>query len=257
MEILKSDKPSRIVLVPPLNEIKKMSASNANASSASSPKKEKLSCLNLRVGILGGTGPVGQEVARAARAAGFNSLKISSRDPKTVDTSKLKAKDVEISTIDDVVKWSEVLFLAFGGEAVSEAVKRLPKEAHGKIIIDLTNPLTFDPVSKEIAWTPPKPGYALALETQASLGGNKKVVKAFNSFGIENLATPSTSRIVFYAGDDAESKKVVGEMIEAFGFAKHDLGSLKAHAATLENLATMWVQISMSTKKRDWVFGMV
>src|SRR5215475_3900822 len=57
-----------------------------------------------------------------------------------------------------------------------------------------------------------------------------KIVKAFNSIRMarfnEGPVKGQGRRVIFVSGDDEESKRVVKDLIESFGFAAIDLGGL-------------------------------
>jgi predicted dinucleotide-binding enzyme len=58
-----------------------------------------------------------------------------------------------------------------------------------------------------------------------------RVVKALNHLDVNVLAQPEVSggqRVQFYAGDDADAKQAVRQMLEAIGYFPVDLGSLAA-----------------------------
>jgi 8-hydroxy-5-deazaflavin:NADPH oxidoreductase len=61
-----------------------------------------------------------------------------------------------------------------------------------------------------------------------SLGA--RIVKAFNSIRMAHFnqgpIKGQGKRVIFVSGDDAESKRVVKDLIESFGFAAIDLGGL-------------------------------
>ncbi len=68
-----------------------------------------------------------------------------------------------------------------------------------------------------------------------------RVVKAFNTIWFEHLKTKGDTslpieerRAIFVAGDDAESKKIVSDLIEEIGFAPVDTGNLRDGGLTQE-----------------------
>lgn len=219
--------------------------------------KDELSCLDMRIGVLGGTGQVGQRFATALRTAGFQ-VKVGSRNATGIDRTKLLNPEIEVETNEEAARWGDILVMAFpSAEAALATIPSLPPSVRHKIVIDLMNPIRFDKVANEAVWDPPAPGTSLSLVLQKALGGNAKVVKAFNAFGAEHYNRPSKEKKVFLAGDEVEAKSVVGDIVETLGFTPLDLGSLKGFSGALENLATMWVQIARSKKNRDFVFGTI
>ena len=68
-------------------------------------------------------------------------------------------------------------------------------------------------------------------ELVASLLPDAHVIKAFDNLYAPKIAedpvTPTGRRVLFYAGDDADSKRRFRAVVEAFGFAPVDLGPLQ------------------------------
>src|SRR5262249_9287539 len=67
-------------------------------------------------------------------------------------------------------------------------------------------------------------------ELVAALSPGARVIKAFNNMYAPKLAddpiTDAGRRILFYAGDDQDSKELFRSLVEGFGFAPVDLGPL-------------------------------
>jgi predicted dinucleotide-binding enzyme len=122
----------------------------------------------------------------------------------------------------------------------------------GKIVVDCTNPLTWNdgPV-----WAPPSAGSVAAAIAEAVPGA--KIIKGFNTFGAEIHLDPSlggTVADVFLAGDDADAKKAVAAVAQAAGFSPVDSGPLR-NAAVLENLAVLWIHLALREGHgRTWAF---
>ena len=125
-------------------------------------------------------------------------------------------------------------------------------ELGGKIVVDCTNPLTWDdgPV-----WAPPAAGSVAAAIAEAVPGA--RVLKGFNTFGAEIHLNPDlggTPASVLLASDDLEAKRVVAEVARAAGFAPVDSGPLR-NAAALENLAVLWIHLALREGHgRSWAF---
>ena len=139
--------------------------------------------------------------------------------------------------------WADVIILAAPFRAVPEVVRELGEAANGKIVVDVTNPLT--------------PDFQLAIgfatsggeELQKSLP-HAKVVKAFNTVFAQHMSTGRVNDKVlttFVAGDDAAARTAVLAMAGAIGFDAVDGGPL-TNARYLEPLAFLNIQLS-------WVLG--
>ncbi len=104
----------------------------------------------------------------------------------------------------------------------------------GKVIVDITNPLSADYMSLSIGYT------TSAAEQIQRAFPEAKVVKAFNTVFAQVLseeAEPGGTRVqVFYAGDDAGAKEAVKVLIRSMGLVPVDAGAL-INARYLEPLA--------------------
>lgn len=120
---------------------------------------------------------------------------------------------------------ADFVVLAVHWTSVREAVRRLPPRP-GRIVIDATN-----------QWASLSPRFVAdkldigGSELVASLIPGAHVIKAFdNMYGpyvAADPVTPTGRRILFYAGDDQNSKDRFRSVIEGFGFAPVDLGPLR------------------------------
>ena len=129
---------------------------------------------------------------------------------------------------------ADVIVLATAyGDAVS-ALKSVG-DLHGKVVIDITNPLTADYMGLTIGHS------TSAAEEIAEAIPEAKVVKAFNTVFAQVLAEGANfgqGHVVpaYFAGDDAAAKTTVSALIESTGFKAVDAGPLK-NARYLEAVA--------------------
>ena len=97
---------------------------------------------------------------------------------------------------------------------------------NGRILIDTSNLL--DLLGGRVV--PVDIGDQSSSEIIAAHAPGARVVKAFNTLYAEYVAAePSHEagrQVVFYAGDDLDAKATVGSLLNEFGFAAVDLGSL-------------------------------
>ncbi len=104
----------------------------------------------------------------------------------------------------------------------------------GKVIVDITNPLTADYTGLTIGHST-----SAAEEIQKALP-DAKVVKAFNTVFAQVIAggakLAGATVPVYFAGDDAAGKESVKSLIQTMGFVPVDAGSLR-NARYLEPLA--------------------
>lgn len=125
------------------------------------------------------------------------------------------------------VAGAEVVLLAVPWESIRDALTGLPPWSD-RILIDATNPF-LNPQHLNIL---DDIGDRISSELVAELAPGARLVKAFNTMFASNLAQgprprAGTRRLLFVSGDDAAAKNTVKTLIESFGFATLDLGSLR------------------------------
>jgi len=144
------------------------------------------------------------------------------------------ARAVVSTNAANATKQADVIVLATAyGDAVS-ALKSVG-DLHGKVVIDITNPLTADYMGLTIGHS------TSAAEEIAKAVPEAKVVKAFNTVFAQVLAEGANfgqGHVVpaYFAGDDAAAKTTVSALIESTGFKAVDAGPLK-NARYLEAVA--------------------
>lgn len=177
-----------------------------------------------------GTGNMGSGLAKHVAKAG-HALVITGRDAAKgqalAQANRASFKAANAADGADVV----IVATAYG-DAVNAL--RAAGDLTGKVVVDITNPLTAD-----------YKGLSIGHDTSAAEEIQKafpkaRVVKAFNTVFAQTLASgPSLSGEtvpVYFAGDDAAAKETVKALVQSTGFAAVDAGSLK-NARYLEPLA--------------------
>jgi predicted dinucleotide-binding enzyme len=206
-----------------------------------------------RISIIG-AGNVGGSLGRSFSKAGLP-VRFGVR-PETDTKALLDAcgKDASASAPAEAAAWGDVVFLAVPGSAALDVASSLASSLAGTIVVDCNNPLVW---KEGPVWTPPAEGSLAAAIAKAAPGA--RVVKGFNTFGAEFHGNPKLAGApaqVFLAGDDAEAKKVVGEIATKAGFVPVDSGPLR-NAAVLENLAMLWIHLAtVGGQGRDFAFAM-
>ncbi len=169
-----------------------------------------------------GTGNMGAGLARLLASKGVNVV-IGSRDPdKAAKLAKEIGPGVEGGSVGATVKLADLVVLAVPYAAAEEAI-RAAGNLSGKVLIDISNPITPDYKALTVGHTT-----SAAEETQ-KLAPEAKVVKAFNTIFAQLL--PPEARVgrkvqVFVAGDDEAAKKVVSDIIAKTGFEPVESGPL-------------------------------
>jgi 8-hydroxy-5-deazaflavin:NADPH oxidoreductase len=178
----------------------------------------------MKFGMIG-AGKVSRAIASHAIKAGHDVVFSNSRGPETltdlVGAFGPQASAVTVAEAGD----ADFVVLAVNWDRVREAVGNLPYR-EGRILIDATN-----------QWAAPPPDSIVdkleigGSELVAALIPGAHVIKAFdNMYGPKVAADPVTDtgrRILFYAGDDQDSKERFRAVVDDFGFAPVDLGPLQ------------------------------
>src|ERR1700694_3943931 len=98
----------------------------------------------MKVGIIG-SGDVGKSLGKGFIAAGHQ-VKIGSRTPEKLNEWVMKNPGASTGTFDEVARFGELIALATLGVATEEALRLAgAKNLQGKVILDATNPLKFEP----------------------------------------------------------------------------------------------------------------
>jgi hypothetical protein len=177
-----------------------------------------------------GSGNMGSALARQIVKAG-HSLVVSGRN-------SAQAKDLAQTLgatyrATDAVQGADAVVLATPYNEALSAL-RAAGDLRGKIVIDITNPLTADFMGLTIGHS------TSAAEQIQQAFAEAKVVKAFNTVFAQVLAQGAklheATVPVFFAGDDASAKEKVKALIQSMGFSPVDAGPLK-NARYLEPLA--------------------
>jgi 8-hydroxy-5-deazaflavin:NADPH oxidoreductase len=147
----------------------------------------------------------------------------------------------------------DIVILAVPYASAAAVVSEYGDALHGKVIVDITNPITPD--SKGFV-TPDGSSGAQEIAKAAPAGAH--VVKAFNTLFSNVLAAGSAEGRpldVFIAGDDAQAKARVSVFIESLGLRPMDAGQLPM-ARALENVALLQLGlVAHSVKHTNFVLG--
>jgi len=132
----------------------------------------------------------------------------------------------------------DIIFLATPFKVNEEILK--PLDFEGKTLVDCTNPVGA--------------GISHGLESKVSGAEkiqewalNANVVKSFTIYGFENLENSKFSKynvkpVMMIAGNNEESKSIVGELNSDLGFETLDTGSL-SQSLHLEHITLLWVKM--------------
>ena len=145
----------------------------------------------------------------------------------------------------------EVVVLAVPYPAVAEVIAQRGDQLAGKVVVDITNPLNFETFDSLVV---PADGSATA-EISAALP-QSRVVKAFNTTFAATLASGTVGGLpttVLIAGDDADAKSLLSDIVTAGGLRAIDAGS-SDRARELEGVG--FLQITLAAAERiAWTGG--
>jgi hypothetical protein len=173
-----------------------------------------------------GTGAMGRAIAGVVTAGG-NTVQL-------------------LDTADSAVPVAgEIVVLAVPYPAVAEVLAARGESLAGRIVVDITNPLdiqTFDSLTVD-------PDSSATAEIAAALP-DSRVLKAFNTTFAATLASGAVGPVpttVLIAGDDAEAKALLADVVTAGGLRAIDAGSLR-RARELEAIGFMQITLAAADK---------
>jgi 8-hydroxy-5-deazaflavin:NADPH oxidoreductase len=181
-----------------------------------------------------GTGNMASALADRALAGG-NAVEIIGRDPAKAKELAAALGGATVGTA-GTAPAGDIVILAVPYTSAAAVVSEYGDALHGKVIIDITNPITPD----FKGFVTPDGSFA-AQEIAKAAPASAHVVKAFNTLFSNVLAAgPADGRPldVFIAGDDAQAKTRVSAFIESLGLRPMDTGQLPM-ARTLEHVALL------------------
>lgn len=171
-----------------------------------------------------GAGNMGAGLVKQLTAAG-HAVQVVARDQAKAQALASAHAGATAVSAADVAQDSSVIIIATGYADAVPALKALGT-LDGRLLIDITNPLTPDYMGLTIGHS------TSAAEQIASAFPAAHVVKAFNTVLAQVLAEGpnfANDQIVpvFFAGDDEQAKNTVRELVESIGFKPIDAGPLK------------------------------
>jgi 8-hydroxy-5-deazaflavin:NADPH oxidoreductase len=196
----------------------------------------------MKIGIIG-AGNVGGTLG-ARWAQGGHDVVFGSRKPQSAEMTSLVAKagpSARSATTSEAVKASDILLLATPWR-VTQDVLSATGDVSGKVLIDATNPVLPDLSGLEFGTT------TSGAEMVARWASGAKVVKAFNTIGVNVMANPrfgGEPATLFYCGDDPGAKQPVRQLAAELGFEPLDAGPL-TQARVLEPLALLWISLAIA-----------
>ncbi|MGV0742908.1 NADPH-dependent F420 reductase [Mycolicibacterium sp. XJ870] len=198
-----------------------------------------------------GLGNMASALAERALAGG-NAVEVIGRDPVKAKELATALDGATVGTA-GTAPAGDIVIVAVPYANAAAVVSEYGDALGGKVIIDITNPVTPD----FTGFVTPE-GSSGAQEIAKAAPAGAHVVKALNTLFANVLAAGSAEGRpldVFIAGDDAQAKARVSEFIESLGLRPMDAGQLPM-ARALENAALLQLGLmTHSVKHTNFVLG--
>lgn len=205
----------------------------------------------MNIAILG-AGNVGGTLGAGLAKAGHDIL-YAVRNPNDPKYERLQHERCSVTHVRDAIERAETIILSTPWAQTQNALESAGDFA-GKPLLDATNPIG--------------PGFALThghtdsgAEQIARWAPSARIVKVFNTTGIENMAEPNYGdqgrAAMFVCGDDEEARNVAAALASDLGFEAIVVGNL-SRARILEPTAMLWIHLAIVLKNgRDIALGLL
>ena len=194
----------------------------------------------LRIAVVG-CGKVGRALGGWAAQRGHRLHFFSRRAESAQVAAQEAGNGARASELDVALAESQLVLLTTPFDRVSVALEPSRTQLAGKVLVDVTNPITADHRGLRIGHT------TSGAEEISREFPELKVVKAFNAVFAEVYAarTPKLGGepiSIFFAGDDDNAKQLVKSLIVSLRFDAVDAGPL-SNARYLEPLSLLNIQL--------------
>ena len=191
-----------------------------------------------------GAGNMGRGIATRAIAGGHKVTFVDA-NPETAQKAAADLK-AEVGTLDTPL--GDVVVLAVWYGTNIEIAKQLGSKLAGKVVVDIANPLnsTYDGLATA-------PDSSSAEDLAKALVKGAKVVKAFNTTYAGTLVAGEVAGQkldVFIAGDDADAKAKVAQIVTDGGMRAVDAGPLH-RARQIEGMQLLHITLQ-GTLGTNW-----
>ena len=187
-----------------------------------------------------GAGNVGTALATSFTRSGHDVI-VTSRDPEHAATVATSTGARTAGSNTEAAAAGEIVVLAIPFSSVAEVAAEIAGVVAGKPVVDTTNRMSFGANGPDIDTA------SSNAEELAALLPAAHVVKAFNTLFATNQRDPFADGVQlsgFVAGDDAEAKATIIELVGSIGLDPVDVGPL-ARARQLEGLAFLNITLNI------------
>ena len=195
-----------------------------------------------------GRGKMGSAIAEIAARAGARIQIVTRGSTSAQDRPSARTRqDAEYAVLGDELT-GDLVVLAVPYGAYPNILTHYRDRLAGKVLVDISNPIDFTTYEQPQELQ----GTSTALELARQLPQGVAVLKAFNVNLADTLKTRTngtTATTVLMAGDDAEGKIALTDMLKAAGLRAIDAGPLQ-RSRQLEAIGFLQIVLASSGKTR-------
>jgi len=193
----------------------------------------------MRIAVIG-TGSVGRTIATALTERGYDVV-VGTRSPEaTRARDDWRGGDLALVPLGEAATDADLVVNATNGNASIEALGQVGPSLDGLVVLDVANPLDFShgfPPTLSVKDTD-----SLAEQIQRAFP-SARVVKSLNTVNASVMIAAPADTTMFVAGDDAEARRTVVELLREFGWEDIiEFDSLDA-ARGMEMWLPLWVRL--------------
>lgn len=200
-----------------------------------------------------GSGNMGRGIGTRAAAGGHSvtfvdaSPEVAEKAAADVKATATNGAKISAASLGDVQLGDVVVLAVWYGTNI-EIAKQLGDKLAGRVVVDIANPLnsTFDGLSTAA-------DSSSAEDLAKAIAAGAKVVKAFNTTYAGTLLAGEVAGQpldVFIAGDDADAKSKVAELVKDGGMRPIDTGPL-SRARQIEGMQLLHI-VTQGTLGTNW-----
>ena len=194
----------------------------------------------MNIGIVG-SGKVGRALGTWAACLDNKVMFTSKTSAHAIEAAKQAGHNAEAVEFPQLIENSDLILLTLPYGEIKKALEPVREGLEGKILIDVSNPITPDHLDLTIGHRDS------GAETIARENPRALIVKAFNAVFAEVYQSQKPQRdghkiSILYCGDDSKAKSRVRDLISQYGFDPVDAGPLK-NARYLEPMSLMNIHL--------------
>jgi len=188
-----------------------------------------------------GAGNVGRALATAFVRAGHDVV-LASHDPEDAGSVAIETGATAAPSNTEAATNADLVVLATPFTSAPEIAAEIARAVAGKTVVDVSNRIAFGASGPEIDTT------GSNGEELATLLPDSRVIKAFNTLFASHQSDPIADGVQldgYVAGDDADAKQQVLDLIASIGLNPVDVGPLE-RARQLEGLAFLNMTLNIA-----------